>query len=67
MNSISYLKLIQASFMIGLTGFGGPALVGIMKNKFVEDKKWVSDKTFLEGLSLAQLLPGAVSVTLIDY
>jgi chromate transporter len=67
MNSISYLKLIQASFMIGLTGFGGPALVGIMKNKFVEDKKWVSDKVFLEGLSLAQLLPGAVSVTLIGY
>ena len=64
---ISFFDLIKAVFMIGITGYGGPALVGIIKNKFVEDKKWIEDKDFLEALSLSQILPGAISVTIIGY
>jgi chromate transporter len=62
---ISFLSLIKAVFMIGITGYGGPALVGIIKNKFVEEKKWIEEKDFLEALSLSQILPGAISVTII--
>jgi chromate transporter len=65
MQPVNFFALIKAVFMIGLTGYGGPALVGIIKNKFVEDNKWIEEKDFLEALSLSQILPGAISVTLI--
>jgi chromate transporter len=60
-------KMLWISFWCGLTGYGGPALIGIIKNKFVEENKWIQEKVFLEGLSLSQLLPGAISVTLVGY
>jgi chromate transporter len=65
--SIQFTSLIRVAFWCGLTGYGGPALVGIIRNKFVEDHKWVEDNDFLNGLSLSQMLPGAFSVTLIGY
>jgi chromate transporter len=64
---VKFSKLLKTAFWIGLTGYGGPALVSIMKNKFVEEHKWIEEKDFLEGLSLSQILPGAFSVSLIGY
>jgi chromate transporter len=64
---VKFSKLLKTAFWIGLTGYGGPALVSIMKKKFVEEYKWIEERDYLEGLSLSQLLPGAFSVTLIGY
>ena len=40
-------------------GFGGPvALVGYMHRDLVEDKAWLTEEEYKEGLALAQLAPG---------
>ena len=59
--------LIKTSLYIGLTGYGGPAILAHMKSIFVKKKKWVSEQEFMDGLSLAQLLPGATGITLMGY
>jgi len=53
---------------LGSTGFGGPvALVGYMHKDLVEDRKWISDDEFKEGLALAQLAPGPLAAQLGIY
>ncbi len=59
--------LIKTSLYIGFTGYGGPAILAHMKSIFVKKKGWVTEKDFMDGLSLAQLLPGATGVTLMGY
>nr|WP_094852519.1 chromate transporter [Bordetella genomosp. 10] len=42
---------------IGLTSFGG-GLSGWLLREFVQDRHWISEEDFLNGLSLSQALPG---------
>jgi chromate transporter len=47
-------KEIAAGFLkVGATGYGGPAIMGIMQAEFQERREWVSKPRFLEGLALA--------------
>jgi len=47
---------------LGTSGFGGPvALVGYMQRDLVENKKWLTDEEYNEGLALAQLAPGPLA------
>src|SRR5262245_31004511 len=58
-------KEIAAGFLkVGATGFGGPALMGIMQAEFQERRQWVSKPRFLEGLAIANVLPGATATQL---
>lgn len=59
--------LARTSLYIGLTGYGGPAILGHMKRVFVGQRKWVTEQDFLTGLSLSQMLPGATGVSLIEF
>jgi len=53
---------------LGTWGFGGPvALVGYMHRDLVEDKKWVTEDEYKEGLALAQLAPGPLAAQLGIY
>lgn len=53
---------------LGTTGFGGPvALVGYMHTDLVENKKWISEEEYREGLTLAQLAPGPLAAQLGIY
>lgn len=53
---------------LGTTGFGGPvALVGYMHRDLVENKKWISEEEYKEGLALAQLAPGPLAAQLGIY
>ncbi|GDX93837.1 hypothetical protein LBMAG46_38470 [Planctomycetia bacterium] len=46
----------------GTAGFGGPvALVGYMHRDLVEQRKWISESEYREGLTLAQLMPGPLA------
>ena len=49
---------------LGATSYGGPAIMGIMQAELQEKKKWVSKERFLEGLSVANMLPGATATQL---
>ena len=60
--------LIKYFLKLGTTGFGGPvALVGYMHRDLVEDKKWINDSDFKEGLALSQLAPGPLAAQLGIY
>lgn len=46
---------IAATFLkLGVTAYGGPAIMGIMQAELQEKRAWVSRERFLEGLSLVQ-------------
>ena len=63
------LRSIVLYFLkLGTIGFGGPvALVGYMHKDLVEDKKWISEEEYKEGLALAQLAPGPLAAQLGIY
>src|SRR5207302_6883655 len=44
---------------LGATAYGGPAIYGILQAELQEKRQWVSKERFVEGLSLANLIPGA--------
>jgi chromate transporter len=60
--------LVNYFFKLGLTGFGGPvALVGYMHRDLVEERKWISEQEYKDGLALAQLAPGPLAAQLSIY
>src|SRR6476646_1657290 len=55
-------------FKLGYSGFGGPvALVGYMHRDLVEERQWISEEEYKEGLALAQLAPGPLAAQLSIY
>jgi len=64
-------SLRQLSFYflkLGSTGFGGPvALVSYMRKDLVENRKWISEEDYKQGLALAQLAPGPLAAQLGIY
>lgn len=53
-------KEIASGFLkLGATAYGGPAIYGILQADLQEKRQWVSKERFVEGLSLANLIPGA--------
>jgi chromate transporter len=70
MNEIPYSlpQLVMYFLRLGTTGFGGPvALVGYMHRDLVEQKKWIDEADYKEGLALAQLTPGPLAAQLGIY
>ena len=69
-NELKYsLKDLIIYFLkLGTWGFGGPvALVGYMHRDLVENKKWISEEEYKEGLALSQLAPGPLAAQLSIY
>jgi chromate transporter len=52
---------------LGLTAFGGPAMVAYIRTMAVEREKWLDDATFNSGISLCQTLPGATAMQVAAY
>src|SRR5579859_5195533 len=64
----SIKDLIVYFLKLGTWGFGGPvALVGYMHRDLVENKKWIAEDDFKEGLALSQLAPGPLAAQLSIY
>jgi chromate transporter len=58
-------KDIVSSFLkLGATAYGGPAIYGILQTELQEKRQWVSKEHFVEGVSLANLIPGATMTQL---
>lgn len=61
-------QLVLYFLKLGTTGFGGPvALVGYMHRDLVENRKWISEEEYKQGLALAQLAPGPLAAQLGIY
>jgi chromate transporter len=53
---------------LGTFGFGGPiALAGYMQKDLVEQKRWITEAEYLDGIALAQLAPGPLAAQLAMY
>ena len=64
----SLRDLIIYFLKLGTWGFGGPvALVGYMHRDLVENKKWIGEDDYKEGLALSQLAPGPLAAQLSIY
>jgi len=51
-------------FRLGATSYGGPAIMGVMQAELQERRRWVSKDRFLEGLAVANMVPGATATQL---
>lgn len=64
----SLSDLILYFLKLGTLGFGGPvALVGYMHRDLVEEKKWITEEDYREGMALSQLAPGPLAAQLGIY
>ncbi|KQV50413.1 chromate transporter [Pelomonas sp. Root1217] len=61
-------QLVRYMLGLGTWGFGGPvALVGFMYRDLVEQRGWMSEAEYKEGMALAQLMPGPLAAQLAIY
>jgi chromate transporter len=56
--------IARSLLKLGATAYGGPAIIGVMQAELQERRQWVPKARFVEGLSLANLLPGATATQL---
>jgi len=64
----SLWQLVQYFLRLGAIGFGGPvALVGYMHRDLVEQRGWITEADYKEGLALAQLAPGPMAAQTAIY
>jgi chromate transporter len=65
---VSLTRLVGYFLRLGTFGFGGPiALAGHMQQDLVEERHWISNQDYVEGLALAQLAPGPLAAQLAIY
>lgn len=64
----SLWQMVAYALKLGSIGFGGPiALVGYMHRDLVEQRKWISENEYNEGMTLAQVAPGPLAAQLAIY
>lgn len=64
MNKTNVLKKLFFStlYLSAFTFGGGYVIISLMKNKFVDDYKWISEEEMLDLVAIAQSAPGPIAV-----
>lgn len=66
--SYTLWQMVLYMLKLGTVGFGGPvALVGYMHRDLVEQRRWISEADYKEGMTLSQLAPGPLAAQLAIY
>ena len=60
-------SLFWSFFRLGLTAFGGPAMVAYIKKMAVDRHKWMDEATFKDGVVLCQSIPGSTAMQTAAY
>jgi len=60
-------RIFGAFLRLGLTAFGGPAMVSYIGEMAVTRKQWLSRQSFKEGVAVAQTIPGATAMQVAAY
>jgi chromate transporter len=56
------LEVLLVSLKLGSTSFGGPiAHLGYYHNEYIDKRKWLDEKSYLDLVALCQFLPGPAS------
>jgi len=63
----SLLQLFLFFIALGATAFGGVAMVPYIHRLAVDDKRWLRDESFRDGVALCQAIPGATSIQVSTY
>jgi chromate transporter len=63
----SILQLFTALLRLGLTAFGGPAMVAHIRRLAVENRRWLDGRTLDDGVALCQMIPGATAMQMAGY
>ena len=60
-------SLLISFTRLGLTAFGGPAMIPYIRRTVVEEKRWLQEQAFRQGLALSQSIPGATAMEISAY
>ncbi len=64
-NARRILELLRVFARLGVISFGGPAAhIALMERELVQKRDWLDHQTFLDMLSISQLIPGPNSTEL---
>jgi chromate transporter len=63
----SLASIFFAFFRLGLTAFGGPAMVSYIRKMAVGRKGWLDGAVFDDGVALCQAIPGATAMQVTAY
>lgn len=64
----TFSQALKTWALIGVTSFGGPAgQIALMHKILVEEKRWLSERTYLIALNFCTLLPGPEAMQLATY
>jgi len=66
-NRPSLFKIFKSFLKLGITSFGGPAIIAYIHRMSVEKNHWLSEETFKNGVALCQIIPGATAVQMSAY
>ena len=61
------LRLFAAFLRLGITAFGGPAMVAYIRELSVSKNRWLSQQSFADGAALCQSIPGATAMQTTAY
>ncbi|MCL5734372.1 MAG: chromate efflux transporter [Actinobacteria bacterium] len=63
----SPVSIFLTFLRLGITGFGGPAMLHHIRKMVVKRKHWISGEDFKGGLALCQAIPGATGMQVSAY
>jgi chromate transporter len=59
--------LLLAFLRLGVTAFGGPAMVAYIRDLAVVRRRWIDEAAFQTGVALCQTIPGATAMQIVGY
>lgn len=60
-------ELFLSFLRLGISAFGGPAMVAYIGDLSIKRKKWIDQETFRRGVALCQIIPGATAMQVAAY
>jgi chromate transporter len=63
----SLSEVFRSFLLLGMTAFGGPAMIAYIQDMCVKEKRWVSEDEFHDGVALVQAIPGATAMQMAAY
>jgi chromate transporter len=68
LNGNPSIRHLFLSFLrLGITSFGGPAMVAHIRELSVEHRQWIDEADFKNGIALCQSIPGATAMQTAAY
>jgi chromate transporter len=63
----SLSQLFGSFLRMGITAFGGPAMIAYLRKMAVGQKQWLDGESFQDGVALCQVIPGATVMQMAAY